>query len=49
MSELQETGENNVSTIVAEISEQPEQDSTLREGSDYNHCPIAPKKQNIHF
>jgi hypothetical protein len=32
MSELQETGENNVSTIVAEISEQPEQDSTLREG-----------------
>jgi hypothetical protein len=49
MSELQETGENNVSTIVAEISEQPEQDSTLREGSDYIHCPIAPKKQNIHF
>ncbi|CAH1376080.1 unnamed protein product [Tenebrio molitor] len=32
MSELQETGENNVSTVVAEISEQPEQDSTLREG-----------------
>jgi hypothetical protein len=49
MSELQETGENNVSTIVAEISEQPEQDSTLREGSDYNHCPIAPKKQHILF
>jgi hypothetical protein len=51
MSELQETGENNVSTVVAEISEQPEQDSTLREGSgsDYIHCPIAPKKQNIHL